>query len=52
MSTDTETCSGRRTDIAPDDGVQVGSVAPGAAAHPTNEPLAFSGKIVEHREQE
>jgi hypothetical protein len=47
MSTDTETCGDRRTDIAPDDGVPVGLVAPGAATHPTDESLGLERGISE-----
>ena len=53
MGTGTDTCSDRRTDIAPDDGVSVGSIAPGAATHPTDtdEPLGLEREIFQRSEQ-
>jgi hypothetical protein len=50
MSTDTETCSGRRTEIAPEDGIPVGFVAPGAATHPTDESLGLEQAFFERSE--
>jgi hypothetical protein len=47
MINDTETCSGRRTDIAPDDDVPVRVVASGAATHPTDESLGLERGISE-----
>jgi hypothetical protein len=50
MSTDTETCSGRRTEIAPEDGIPVSFVAPGAATHPTDESLGLEQAFFERSE--
>jgi len=47
MINDTETCSGRRTDNAPDDGVPVRVVASGAETHPTDESLGLERGISE-----